>query len=59
MPTELEKLQAYASHLLDDMIRLREKYAMLEPMLFDQDVAGTWGFGKRSRGFVTLQVALF
>jgi uncharacterized protein (DUF2132 family) len=59
LPTELEKLQAYASHLLDDMIRLREKYAMLEPMLFDQDVAGTWGAGQRAKGFVTLQGALF
>lgn len=59
MPTQIEKLQAYASHLLDDMIRLREMYAMLEPMLFEEEVSRRWGAGNRARGFVTLKNTLF
>jgi hypothetical protein len=59
VPTQIEKLQAYASHLLDDMILLREKYAMLDPMLFDSHVSETWGRGARARGFQSLQKALF
>ena len=59
MPTQLEKLQAYAGHLLDDAILLREKYAMLKPMLFDPVVNATWGAKKRARGFQALQKALF
>jgi len=59
VPTQIEKLLAYASHLLDDMILLREKYAMLDPMLFNSHVSETWGKGGRARGFQSLQKALF
>jgi len=59
MPSQLEKLEAHTSHLLDAFIRLRERYAMLEPMLFDPDVPKQWGSGARARGFLTLRHSLF
>lgn len=59
MPSQIEKIQAYASHLLDAFIMLRERYAMLHPMLFDQDVAKHFGSYERSRGFKTLRHSLF
>lgn len=59
MPSESEKLEAHASHLLDAFIRLRERYAMLEPMLFAPDVPKQWGSGARARGFLTLRHSLF
>ncbi len=34
-PTRLQKVQAYAEHLLDVFIGLREKYALLDPLIFD------------------------
>ena len=34
MPSQIEKLQAHTGHLLDLFIRLRERYALLDPMLF-------------------------
>jgi hypothetical protein len=58
MPSQFEKLQSYAAHLLDDMILLREKYALLEPMMSDQDVIESWGTGARARGFRTLRMSL-
>lgn len=38
---------------------LRERYAMLHPMLFEQDVAKHFGSYERSRGFKTLRHSLF
>lgn len=38
MPTQIQKIEAHASHLLDAFITLRERYALLDPMLFDPDV---------------------
>lgn len=59
MPTQIEKLEAHAGHLLDAFIGLREKFAILEPMLFDQDVNGRRGSGLQARGFQILRNALF
>jgi len=59
MPSQPEKLEAHASHLLDAFIRLRERYAMLEPMLFDPDVPKQRGSGEQARGFLTLRHSLF
>ena len=59
MPSQSKKLEAHASHLLDAFIRLRERYAMLEPMLFDPEVPKQWGYGERMRGFLTLRHSLF
>jgi hypothetical protein len=59
MPTQIEKLEAHASHLLDIFIGLREKFAMLEPMLFDETVVRTKGSGPQSRGFRILRHSLF
>jgi hypothetical protein len=58
MPSQSEKLEAHANHLLDAFILLRERYAMLEPMLFDPDVPKQWGSGARARGFLTLRHSL-
>lgn len=59
MPTQVEKLEAHASHLLDAFIRLRERYSLLDPMLFDHDVPKMRGSGAQARGFLTLRHSLF
>ncbi|WP_239482888.1 hypothetical protein [Paraburkholderia sp. C35] len=59
MPTQIEKLQAYAGHLLDAFIGLKERYAMLEPMLFDQGTIEHSGTQERARGFLILRHSLF
>lgn len=50
MPTRSEKAAGHAAHMLDAFLRLRETYAMLEPVLFDGEVVGRWGAGPRARG---------
>lgn len=59
MPTQTEKLEAHASHLLDAFIQLRQRYAILDPMLFDKTVVATHGSGKKARGFGVLKHSLF
>ena len=59
MPSQSEKLEAHSSHLLDAFIRLRERYAMLEPMLFDPDVPKERGSSVQARGFLILRHSLF
>lgn len=59
MPTQTEKLEAHASHLLDAFIQLRQKYAILDPMLFDKTVVAANGSGKRAKGFGILKHSLF
>lgn len=59
MPSQSEKIEAHASHLLDAFIRLRERYAMLDPMLFVPELPKQWGSGTRARGFLTLRHSLF
>ncbi len=59
MPSQIERLEAHAGHLLDAFIGLREKYAMLEPMLFDAETNRTRGSRAQARGFQILRAALF
>lgn len=59
MPTQIDKLEAHASHLLDEFIRLRERYALLDPMLFQEEVPKLRGTGKQWRGFVILRQSMF
>lgn len=59
MPSQVEKLEAIAGHLLDAFIGLREKYAMLEPMLFDPDTNKNRGSREQARGFQILRNSLF
>lgn len=59
MPTRIEKLQAHAAHLLDAFIQLRERYALLEPMLFSEIVTKERGAGRQARGFRVLKHSLF
>ena len=58
MPTQIERLEAHAAHLLDAFIQLRERYALLEPMLFGETVS-KGGSGKQGRGFSILKHSLF
>lgn len=58
MPTRLDKLEAFSAHLLDAFIQLRERYALLEPMLFNEAVAKGRGSGKQARGFRVLKHSL-
>jgi len=59
MPTEIKKLQAHAEHLLDGFITLRQRYAMLRPMLHDKDVVKNKGSKKQYRGFIIIRNTLF
>ena len=59
MPSQVEKLQAHASHLLDAFLALRERYAMLDPMLFHEQVPLGRGSGRQARGVKTLRNSLF
>jgi hypothetical protein len=58
MDPQIRKLQAHARHSLDGMIYLRERYAILEPMLADKSVRQDFGSGKRTRGFEVLRYSL-
>lgn len=58
-PTKYEKLEAHSKHILDDFIRLRERYAMLDPMLFNHEVVQNWGQNQGGRGFKILVDSLF
>ena len=59
MPTQIERLEGLASHLLDGFLQLRERYAFLDPMLFDKDVVTKRGSAKQARGFRALRHSLF
>jgi AbiU2 len=59
MPSQIQKLEARASHLLDAFIALRERYALLHPMLFDASVSKARGSLKQARGFKILRHSLF
>lgn len=59
MPTQVEKIRAHAGHLLDAFLQLRQRYALLHPMLFLEDVPKTRGSGKQQRGFIALRFSLF
>ena len=45
--------------MLDAFLQLRQRYAILDPMLFDETVVATHGSGKRTRGFSVLKHSLF
>jgi hypothetical protein len=59
MPSQIQKLEAHASHLLDAFILLRERYAMLAPMVFEEGVVSKYVAKARSRGFQILRNTLF
>ncbi|WP_018149714.1 AbiU2 domain-containing protein [Leeia oryzae] len=59
MSIELEKLKAHSEHLLDGFLGLRERYAMLEPMLFNRSVIKAKGQGAMGRGFLAIKNNLF
>ena len=58
MPTQVQKLQAQAEHLLDGFLGLSEKWALLEPMLVEKEIAAAYAGGARARGFLALRRAL-
>ena len=59
MPTQVERVEALAAHLLDGFLALRERYALLAPMLFNGGVASARGSGRQARGFKALRQTLF
>lgn len=59
MSSQIDKLEAHTAHLLDAFIQLRERYALLEPMLFSEVVTKERGSGEQARGFRILKHSLF
>ncbi|WP_036171848.1 hypothetical protein [Massilia sp. 9096] len=54
-----EKIIAHATYLLNDFLQLRERYEMLHPMLFDENVNRRYESSKQGRGFTVLRRSLF
>jgi AbiU2 len=54
----IQKNEAHMGHLLDTFLQLREAYALLDPMLFEQKVVETFGWGKKARGFQVIRASL-
>lgn len=59
MPSQIERLEALAGHMLDSYLTLCERSAMLQPLLSDQGVVECYGSGLRKRGFHALRTSLF
>lgn len=59
MSIQIKKLKADAKHLLDAFLVLRQTYAILDPMLFDEKVCQLRGNGIQARGFQILRNSLF
>ncbi|MEM7612131.1 MAG: hypothetical protein AAF270_10650 [Pseudomonadota bacterium] len=59
MPNQIEKLRAHTAHVLDLAIVLRERYAMLDPLVFDEAVVTAFGSTDRAHGFRILRVSMF
>jgi AbiU2 len=59
LPPQLAKIVAHSSHLLTAFIQLRERYALLHPMLFVEHVPKQYGSGRQARGFAILKSSLF
>ncbi|WBS04649.1 hypothetical protein OU994_10390 [Pseudoduganella sp. SL102] len=59
LAARVAKLDAHASRLLDAFLILRERYAMLHPMLFDERVPAGYGSGQRTWGYQILRHSLF
>ena len=55
---QVDKLKARAEHLLDLFIALRERFAMLQPLAFDAELAKTIGSGPSARGHLILRNTL-
>ena len=56
---KINKLKAHTEHLLDGFITLRERYAMLRPMLHNKDVVKNKGSKKQYHGFIVIRNTLF
>ena len=54
-----KKIKAFSSSLLESYLMLRERYELLEPMLFDQRVIDINGKGLPARGFNSIKHSLF
>jgi hypothetical protein len=59
MRNKLQKLQGHTSNLLTAFVQLRERYALLDPMLHDNRVSLQYGSGRQARGYAVLRWSLF
>lgn len=59
MPNDINQIKAYASQLQSMFLHLQERYALLEPLIFDEDVTNEWGAGRAARGLNVLRYTLF
>lgn len=55
---KIDKVRAGVHVLLDLFIALREKYAMLRPLAFDESLAERVGKGPKARGHLILRNSL-
>ncbi|MSM39510.1 MAG: hypothetical protein GJT30_07810 [Geobacter sp.] len=59
MNKQILKLQSHTDHLLSCLLGLKEKFAFLRPMLFDEETVQQYGNGDRFRGFESIKYSLF
>ena len=55
----IRKLQGHTDQMLGCFIGLKEKYAFLEPMLFQREVVEKYSKGQKFRGFNAIKYSLF
>ncbi|MBW2477269.1 MAG: hypothetical protein JRE63_08120, partial [Deltaproteobacteria bacterium] len=58
MSNQIERLKSSAGHLLDAFLILRQTYAILEPMVLDENAFKLRGSGKQATGFKILRNVL-
>ncbi len=54
-----QKMESHAVHLLKGIVALKERYAILDPMLFDASVISMFKGTPAMRGFIILRNSLF
>ena len=57
-PSRSEKIRGHGEHLLDLFVGLKGKYAVMRPIVFDQEVVGRVGAERAGHGLQILQNAL-
>jgi hypothetical protein len=59
MREQLQKLQGHTSNLLNSFVQLRDRYALLHPMLVDERISAHYRGSRQERGYAVLLSTLF
>lgn len=59
MREQLQKLQGHITNLLNSFVQLRDRYALLHPMLVDERISARYRGSRQERGYAVLLSTLF